>query len=269
MHEPVTQAWTWRPLNRTYKQRHQARKLQFTNMMESKRSEAVLRNLAEELLSDDECRQFKQALHHFRVSNSLTSLCQQLKPVINTTTKILLLVELKNRMARGLQEDFHRLCSLQFPNYDTYMKIFTSGNNSNETPRIIAQDNSGKIKVITRGTEKKMMVKYNAQKQTYELRSLPGTSVTSGVYSNGSDDESDDVFEPEDVKENQGRATPVYVEGKKNVHKVFLNRHEDGSYGLGITGGKEYGSEIEINVIEEGGPAATQVILCHLELCVS
>lgn len=227
--------------------------------MDAQRSETVLRNLAEELLTDDECHQFKQALHHFRVSNSVTSLCQQLKPVINNTSKILLLVELNNRMPKGLQEDFHRLCSLQFPNYDAYLKIFSNGNTPSEQQRVIAQDTSGKLRVLSRGTEKKMVMKYNNQKQTYELRSLPGTSVTSGIYSNGSDTDSDDVFEDVENKEPKGRATPVFMDGKNNVHKVFLNRHDDGSLGLGITGGKEYGSEIEINVVEEGGPAATQV----------
>lgn len=260
VYQPVYQTFTWRPLNRVYKQRHIPRRTQFTKKMEFQRGEAVLRNLAEELLTVDECQLFKQALHHFRVSNSVTSLCQQLKPVINTTSKILLLIELKNRMPKGLQEDFHRLCSLQFPNYDAYLKIYTTGNMTHEIPQFIAQDSIGKLKIVSRGSERKMLMKYNNQKQTYELRSLPGTSVTSGVYSNGSDTESDDVFDDVDLKDtNQGQATPVYMAGRKNVHKVILHRHDDGSLGLGITGGKEYGSEIEINVVEDGGPAATQV----------
>lgn len=224
-----------------------------------------MRNLAEELLTEDECEEFKQALHHFRVSHSVTSLCQQLYPVINTTSKILLLVELSNRMPSKLQEDFHRLCSLQFPNYETYLKIFTSGNASNEVPKVIAQDSSGKLRIVSRGSEKKLMMKYNNEKQAYELHSLPGTSITSGVYSNGSSSDDDDLDEIDNIKEsasnhvvNQGRATPVHLEGKKNVHKVFLNRHEDGSLGLGITGGKEYGTALVINVVEEGGSAATQ-----------
>lgn len=258
---PDERPWTWKPLHRAYKQRHKSSK-----MVDSKRSEAILRNLAEELLTVEECEQFKQALHHFRVSHSVTSLCQQLKPVINTTSKLLLLVELSNRMPASLQEDFHRLCSLQFANYDTYLKMFTSGNVSNEVPKVIAQDSSGMIRVVSRGSDKKMMIKYNNEKQSYELRSHPGTSVTSGVYSNGSNSD-DDFDEIDDFKEKnhvvkdniQGRATPVHLEGKKKVHKVFLNRHEDGSLGLGITGGKEYGTDLIINVVEEGGPAATQV----------
>lgn len=256
---PSERHWTWKPLQRAYRQRSLQRQKQ-NNMVDSKRSEAILKNLALELLTDEECLIFKQALHHFRVTHSVPTLCQQLKQVINTTPKILLLVELSLRMPSNLQDDFHRLCSLQFPNYDSYLKIFTSGN-ANEMPRIIAQDNSGKIKVVSRGSEKKLMMKYNNQKQTYELRSLPGTSITSGVYSNGSDSE-DDFDELDVLKDSQGngRATPIHLEGKKNVHKVFLNRHEDGSLGLGITGGKEYGTELIINVVEEEGPAALQVI---------
>ena len=240
-------------------------------MAELKRSEAVLRNLAEEFLTEEECLQFKQALHYFRVSHSVTTLCQQLKSVINTTQKILLLVELSSRIPKHLQEDFHRLCSLQYPNYDTYLKIFTSGNASNEIPRIIAQDSSGKIKIVSRGSEKKMMVKYNNQKNVYELHSLPGTSVTSGVYSDAGDDEEEEdeeltkldivdiALKEAALKEVQRPGTPVYLKGKKNVHRVTLNRHDDGTLGFGINGGKEYGREIIISVVEEGGPAANQV----------
>ena len=241
-------------------------------MAELKRTEAVLRNLAQDLLTEEECLQFKQALHYFRVSHSVTTLCQQLKSVINTTQKILLLVELSSRIPKHLQEDFHRLCSLQYPNYDTYLKIFTSGNASNEIPRIIAQDSSGKFKIVSsRGSEKKMMMKYNNQKNIYELHSLPGTSVTSGVYSDTGDDDDDDddeltkldivdiALKQAALKEVQRPGTPVYLKGKKNVHRVTLNRHNDGTLGFGITGGKEYGQEIIISVVEEEGPAANQV----------
>ena len=240
-------------------------------MAELKRSEAVLRNLAQDLLSEEELLQFKQALHYFRVSHSVTTLCQQLKSVINSTQKILLLVELSSRIPKHLQEDFHRLCSLQYPNYDTYLKIFTSGNASNEIPRIIAQDSSGKFKIVSsRGSDKKMLMKYNNQKNIYELHSLPGTSVTSGVYSDvGDDDDDEDELTKLDIvdnalkeaalKEVQRPGTPVYLKGKKNVHRVTLNRHDDGTLGFGITGGKEYGREIIISVVEEDGPAANQV----------
>jgi len=229
-------------------------------MAETKRSEAILRNLAAELLTEEECYLFKQAIHHFRVSHSVPTLCQQLRPIINTTQKILLLVELTNRMPGSLQEDFHRLCSLQFHNYDAYMKMFTSGSGSNEN--VITRDSSGKFKVVSsRGSDKKMMMKYNNQKQVYELTSLPGTSVTSGIYSNSSDSE-DEAFEDLDKENNTGSA-PVFRKGDKGIHKVFLNRHDDGSLGLGITGGKEFGTGIIINVVEDGGPAASQVNFIH------
>ena len=264
---PYDRRWTWKPLQRAYRQRY-IKDLKQAKMAELKRSEAILRNLAQELLTEDECNQFKQALHYFRVSHSVTTLCQQLKPVINTTQKILLLVELSSRVPKHLQEDFHRLCSLQYPSYDTYLKIFTSGNASNEIPKIIAQDSSGKFKIVSRGSEKKVMVKYNNQKNIYELHSLPGTSVTSGVYSDVGDDEENEVddldksvFIDNAPKEPQRPGTPVYLKGKKNVHRVTLNRHDDGTLGFGITGGKEYGREIIISVVEDGGPAANQVNL--------
>ncbi|KAH3816353.1 uncharacterized protein LOC127832267 isoform X2 [Dreissena polymorpha] len=252
--------WTWKPLQPAYRQRNSSLKSRLSKMVDTKRSEAVLRNLSHELLTPEECLQFKQALHHFRVSNSVPSLCQQLKSIINNTPKLLLLVELSYRMPKALQEDFHRLCTLQFPNYETYLTLFVNGNS--HISKIIPQESgTGKFKIVANGIEKKMMMRYNNQKQGYELRSHPGTSVTSGVYSNGSDsDNADSVFDDAEGRtvHTSGRATPVHIQGKENVHKVFLNRHGDGSLGLGITGGKEFGSEITINVVEEGGPAATQ-----------
>ena len=192
-------------------------------MVEGKRSEAILKNLARELLTAEESNQFKQALHHFRVSKSVPSLVQALKPIINNTAKLVLLVELSTRMPPSLQEDFHTLCSLQFPNYETYLKFYQKGNTSNSMPKIIAQDAAGRLKIINGGpSERKMMMKYNNQKQAYEIRSLPGTSVTSGVYSNGSNTDDDSVFD-DDHKMTNGRATPVHLQGKKNVHKVDLH----------------------------------------------
>ncbi|WAR25184.1 WHRN-like protein [Mya arenaria] len=250
--------WTWKPLHKSYRKHNTTRKSRYAKMVEHKRSEAVLKNLASELLTTDECNQLKQALHHFRVSSSVPSFCQQLKPIINNTPKLLLLIELSNRMPPSLQEDFHRLCTLQFQNYETYLKLFQSGNKTDTMSRVISQDAAGRLKIIAGGNEKKMMMRYNNQKQAYELRSLPGTSVTSGVYSNGSESDQNSVFEDDAKNLNNGRITPVHLQGKKNVHKVILNRHDDGSLGLGISGGREFGSEITISVIEEGGPAATQ-----------
>lgn len=256
---PYERPWTWKPLQRANRRKNIVIPTnKDTKMAELRRTEAILRNLAQELLTKEEAFIFKQALHHFRVSHSVTSLCQQLKPIINTTQKILLLVELSSRLPKNLQDDFHHICSLQHPNYETYLKIFNNGNASSEMPRIIAQDSSGKFKIVSRGSEKKMMLKYNSHNKKYEIHSLPGTSVTSGIYSNASSSDDDEDYDLTDGKEQNGRMTPVYLKGKKNVHKVFLNRHDDGSYGFGINGGREYGTEIVINVVEENGTAAKQ-----------
>ncbi|KAL3852126.1 hypothetical protein ACJMK2_015809 [Sinanodonta woodiana] len=241
--------WTWKPLRRSNKREH-SKKL--WKMAEVKRSEAIFRNLAHELLTEEECCKFKEALHHFRVSNSVASLVHQLKPVINSTEKIFLLIELSSRIPKNLQADYHRLCCLQYSDYDSYLKILTNGKSMNEIPKIIAQDSSGTFRIVSRGSQKKIMVKYDALKNSYELQSVPGTSVTSGIYSENDDgDDVSDVFDG-----NNRPATPTYLKDRDNVRPVFLQRKLDGTLGLGITGGKEYGVDIIINVVEETGPAA-------------
>lgn len=228
-------------------------------MAEVERSEAILKNLAHELLTEDECDEFKEALQQFRVSHSVPSLCQQLKHIINSTPKMLLLIELSSRLPKNLRKDFHKLCSLEIPNYDMYLKILTMGHADKSISRAVTKDSTGKFKIVSCRSEKKVVMRYNNRKQTYELCSLPGTSVTSGIYSNS--DETDDILDVSEYTDKQGRATPMHMHGKKNVHKAFLNRHTDGSLGLGITGGKEFGREIIVSVVEEGSPASKQGLL--------
>lgn len=43
------------------------------------------------------------------------------------------------------------------------------------------------------------------------------------------------------------------------IRRVFIARRDDGSLGLGIVGGREYGTDIIISVVDPEGPAAEQV----------
>lgn len=269
VNHPYDKHWTWRPLEKA-RRKHRT-EIPTVMARENYRNEGILRNLALELLTEQEIIHFKQALHHFRVSQSVTSLCQHLKPIINSTEKILLIVELNTRLPKALQEDFHRLCSLQYKNYETYYKLFAKGNSMTEIPtsRLIAQDSSGKFQIVSRGSEKKFVVN-NQFKNAQELNSLPGTSVTSGVYSE--DMTSLKILDDDDQKSEVFVWTPQYgqinastssllTKNNKNVQikRIFLERHDDGSLGLGIQGGKEYGSEIYVCNVEAGGPAENQV----------
>lgn len=269
VYHPYDKRWTWKPL-----QKARRRFFRQSLMAEQRRTEAVLRNLAQELLTDDECKRFKQALHHFRASHSVTTLCQQLKNIINSTEKILLLVELSSRIPKSLQEDFHQLCSLQYEKYDVYLRIFTRGNSLNVAPRVIAQDSSGQMKIVSHGSQKNLLKFDNYN--NLEQQSIPSTSMTSGFYSEQDDYKSEDspvmqsfFSSNHPVNKSQHPALDLYKNYQNhswmpNIKRAFLERKDDGSLGLGIRGGKEYGTDIYIQRVEPGGQAAHQVCLIFI-----
>ncbi|XP_048743440.2 uncharacterized protein LOC125656862 isoform X4 [Ostrea edulis] len=238
-------------------------------MGDTQRGEAILRNLAQQLLSDIEYRQFKHAVNNFQQAKSIPTLCHQLRPVINSTEKLLLLVELCSRIPKSLQEDFHRLCSIQFPNYETYLRIYGNNNSMAEIPKVIAQDSSGKFKIVSHGSEKKILVNHNGYKNG-DLISQHGTSVTSGIYSENDDltslkqmgnDKEDDVFvwTPQYGRIESSKSAFVSRDAyDTGIRRVFIARRDDGSLGLGIVGGREYGSDIIVSVVDPDGPAAEQ-----------
>lgn len=238
-------------------------------MGETQRGEAILRNLAQQLLSNSEYQHFKYAVNNFQQTKSVPTLCHQLRPVINSTERLLLLVELCNRLPKSLQEDFHRICSIQFPNYETYLRIYSNDNAMTEIPKVIAQDSSGKFKIVSHGSEKKILVDYNGYKNG-DLTSQHGTSVTSGIYSEHDDltslkhlgnEKDDDVFvwTPQYGRIDSSKSAFVSRESYDGaIRRVFIARRDDGSLGLGIVGGREYGSDIIISVVDPDGPAAEQ-----------
>ena len=273
--------WTWKPLERARRKQDrpsigQYQQLQqFSSMADTQRGKAMFGHLAQELLTETELLKFRQALNQFRVSHSVTTLCQQLRPLINTTEKMILLIELSSRIPRSLQEDFHRLCSMQYNNYETYLRLYSNGNSTSESPKVIAQDPSGKFQIVSRGSEKKfMMTNGNYYKNYGDGGSMHGTSVTSGIYSEHDDltslkhldtvDGDSDVFvwTPQYGRINASTSAFVSNENKDSgIKRIFIERRDDGSLGLGIIGGKEYGTDITVNVVDPDGPAAEQVTI--------
>ncbi|XP_046568477.1 uncharacterized protein LOC124276860 isoform X2 [Haliotis rubra] len=310
---------TWKPLRRA-----QRRQMKLMATTQYQKGEVILRNLAEELLNEDECSVFKQALQHFRVSKSVPTLCTELKPVINTTEKLMLLLELSGKLPLQLQRDFHKLCSLQFSSYEAFLKYFNTGNPLSDDPKVIAKDSSGQFQVVSTGFEKKIhVVPYDETNGTDGI-SLPGTSVTSGVYSEFDDhsrngtvtkEEAEmilnhslmkpvraaDQYQPQnqDMSKTPSRVSlkslqlsqkskghsrkssthsnhhlnripskststvnpespTIQPEGSNSKKQVLLNRREDGSLGVGIKGGKEYGTPIMVYLVESNSQAEEQ-----------
>lgn len=269
---PQKEHRTWRPLVKSRKKAVPVPPPRPSTyvMGETQRGEAILRNLAQQLLSNSEYQHFKYAVNNFQQTKSVPTLCHQLRPVINSTERLLLLVELCNRLPKSLQEDFHRICSIQFPNYETYLRIYSNDNAMTEIPKVIAQDSSGKFKIVSNGSEKKILVDYNGYKNG-DLVSQHGTSVTSGIYSEQDDltslkhlgnEKDDDVFvwTPQYGRIDSSKSAFVSRESYDGaIRRVFIARRDDGSLGLGIVGGREYGTDIIISVVDPEGPAAEQV----------
>ena len=116
--------------------------------------EMVLKNLAEQLLTDDELWVFKQTLQHFRVTRSVPSLCTSLRPLITSTERLMLLVELAQRLpSEPLRRDFQKLCTLHFPKYYTFLRYFTP-QPVTDGSKVIAQDASGQYLVTNKIFEK-------------------------------------------------------------------------------------------------------------------
>lgn len=109
----------------------------------------MLKNLAEQLLTSDECWTFKQALQHFRRTRSVPTLCAQVRPLISTTERLMLLVELSHHLpTEPLRRDFHRLCTLQFPKYHTFLRYFTPHSPAGGGSKVVAQDPKGHLQVV-------------------------------------------------------------------------------------------------------------------------
>ena len=114
----------------------------------------MLKILAEQLLTDDELWVFKQTLQHFRVTRSVPSLCTSLRPLITSTERLMLLVELAQRLpSEPLRRDFQKLCTLHFPKYHTFLRYFTP-QPVTDGSKVIAQDASGQYLVTNKIFEK-------------------------------------------------------------------------------------------------------------------
>ncbi|CAH1783841.1 unnamed protein product [Owenia fusiformis] len=117
----------------------------------------IIRHLAHQLLKPEECKILKTALKHFRYTGSVPFLCTSLKPLIRTPEHLLLLVELSFMLPTSLQDDFNKLCSIQYDNYERVFSSFTL-NNKNHNPEIIAQDSSGLMTIVATGHDKKLLI---------------------------------------------------------------------------------------------------------------
>ncbi|GFO21208.1 whirlin [Plakobranchus ocellatus] len=290
---------------------------------------SILKNLAQDMLSNEENAKLKDALQKYRMSGSLTSLVSQLTKVITCTEKLMLLVELSSALPVHLTKDFHKLCCLHFPEYESFLTYFTPGK-VGERSRIITQDPTGQFQVVSSGADEKAHFSFYKSDQT----SLPGES---GIDVNS---DIDDICRNTEHNNNNGNSLgPTWriesrsirssstsshvgrsanripasvhsIEGSQQLQqswrhsqtslptgqdngtsirnrarslgvlsgslpsvlaptdnkelrtdskaRILLKRHEDGSLGIGIKGGKEYNAPIVIYLVEPGSQAAEQ-----------
>ncbi|KAK7490029.1 hypothetical protein BaRGS_00018729 [Batillaria attramentaria] len=290
--------------------------------------EMVLKNLAEQLLTDDELWVFKQSLQHFRVTRSVPSLCTALRPLISNTERLMLLVELAQHLpSEPLRRDFQKLCTLHFPKYHTFLRYF-SPQQVTDGSKVIAQDASGQLQVVNKGFEKSVFV--NQPNGSVRITTADATSVhgaESGFYSeqddasrhgNGRNSMSSRAgtsppesapstlhrtrshstsavhaashSEPQSQRSTAAKrpsllgSGPLKIlsgsfqslskksanhdmhvqeggkegEGALRQKRILLARRNDGSLGVGIKGGKEYGTPIVVFVVEPDSQAQQQ-----------
>ena len=283
-------SWRWKPANRRPSLLF-SQKANQARINKLKRDGAILRLLAQELLTAAECQLFLEALQQFRLSNSLVILCEYLKPVINTTQKFVLLVEVNKRLPVRLQEEFRLLCCHLFPHYDIYLQLLAKRRDSEVFSRIFPEEIPEQF-ITAGGSYRKLIARYRNQRRLNELQSLVGTSdVTSGICTDSEDVEDQidtDVDEKTpnknvDISDTE-RQTVDTLNGlkdqsnvdisdtelqkvealnsrkyKPNVKCIHLVRSNQRNLGFGIIGGREYGRDIFISLVEDGSIAASQV----------
>lgn len=157
--------------------------------MEKVHSESVLWQLSQKLLSENENKQFKYFFTEFQRNHSVPMLCTRLKPLINTSERLVLLVEMSYLVPNHLSDDFHRICSLEFANYSQALQACRPGTlPRTERSRVIAQDSSGKTRIVSQGNLKKLIISRSPDLQSSHRSS-------SMQNSNKSYDEFDDAVE--------------------------------------------------------------------------
>lgn len=198
---PYNARWTWKPVARsrtlrTFQPksiivrhspvgRHPSQRLVMYQSMG--RNEAYLRLLANQLLTKEESEVFKEALHNFRVSKSIPKLCSQLRPIISTVEKMILLVEISNRLPSHLRQDFHRLCSLHFDKYNDVLKTMTPGKQFQEKAKVIAQDSTGGIRVLAQGNQKTLVFTSQADQEALRRNAASASESSLTMDQAGSD----------------------------------------------------------------------------------
>ena len=264
-------SWRWK-LTKERPRLIYNQRIRQTRQDELTRDRAILRILAQELLTHRECQIFLDALQQFRLTHSIAILCERLRAVVNTTQKLLLLVELTKRIPVELQEDFRILCNSYFPYYNNYMELLAETEATDDYSTKIPAHFTGIVKIDARGSKRKVIRKYGSQRRPkLFMQSMTKTSdITSGIYSDTDDDGEKittiyndgnylDDYDIDGIVTKENETLRNLKDGTVHVRRIHMNRHDRINFGMGITGGKEYETEIRISVIEEGSLAASKV----------
>ena len=225
--------------------------------------------MAQTLLTASESQLFLETLQQFRLSNSLVTLCENLKPLINTTQKFVLLIEIHKRLPARLQKSFRLLCCQTFPNYDIYLHLLDKRRDSEVFSRIYPDEYPGKTS-ISRGSYRKVRARLGNQERINELVSTVGASdVTSGICTDSEDIDTElETDRNEQTPDQAGQISNSTLlkpeidnslNERQTVRCIRFGRLSNRNLGIGITGGREYGSDIFISVVQERSMAAAKV----------
>ncbi|XP_036366799.1 uncharacterized protein LOC115221606 isoform X3 [Octopus sinensis] len=236
-------------------QRYSKKTLYSTRIMEKGHSELVLWQLSQKLLGDNENKQFKYFFTEFQRNHSVPMLCTRLKPLINTSERLVLLVEMSYLVPNHLSDDYHRICSLEFANYSQALQACRPGTlPRTERSRVIAQDSSGKTRIVSQGNLKKLIINRSPD--------LQSSNRSSSMHnSNKSYDEFDDavesVFLDNNISPKSHRKFEDY-NNMRNWQEADLRTDSRRSSGRNYNNGIRYKKD-EVTVYEDKGLTISKI----------
>lgn len=279
---------TWQPVVRYPRRSHRQRIIyRSARMTTGKSKEVVFGNLARQLLTEAECEKLKKILQYFRVSQSVPTLCNQLRNIVNTQEKILLLIELSNRLESQQLEDFHGICALYFNDYPEIRRSLKPGSVQRGS-KLIMKEPGGSMKFHKERNEKSLHL--NTDRDAHFSFPSFDDSFGSRIYQeindvspersskskeNGGIDQTSYAYSTERRNRNKSDMNG-HVESalgslsisseeshghsdQKHTYKAHLQRRANQPLGLGVKGGKESETPIIVDHIDHGGQADQQV----------
>lgn len=248
-----------------------------------------LRTLAHKSLNEEECSFLKATIRRFRETHSVLGLCISLKKILDSPERIHLLPFINAMVPQHLQNDFDKLCRLQFNHYKSQVVKENPENRVRESKRkskpgdqrltipVEEFHNFRNRDRVGRATDDSDCLKLSRRKNSSTSgESKHGVHKRSKTYHadtsvNSDKSTSTEISKKELIQKLLDSSSEMAVsetelligEDKlpkgKHVRKVVLYRRQAQSLGFSIRGGKDLKAGIFISEVDPGGQADRKV----------